>query len=296
MARRPPLDVGGGFLYNRERKKEGGHCMSYQVLAMDIDGTLRPFGASAIPPRTLAALQAVQRAGVRVVAATGRGRVSVPPGLFGRLRPDAWLCAAGAEVLDASGRLLSAHRMTAEEMYALVDFFEDYDYPLRFQFADGNYVYVNYAACLARHRSHPSGVRLYYGEDQDRHLQDMPYSAFGILPQAAAAQFGQKYGHLGLRFLFHNQTDCDIMPAGVDKAAALAALLESWGVPPAACVAVGDSDNDAAMLRMAGLGVCVADGTPAARAAAGRLCAPAAQAGVADLCRELWPAAFAPAE
>ena len=120
----------------------------------------------------------------------------------------------------------------------------------------------------------------------------MPYSAFGCLPQAAAAQFQQKYGYLGLRFLFHNGTDCDIMPAGVDKATSLAALLEGWGVPAAQCVAVGDSDNDAGMLQWAGLGVCVADGTPAARSAAARLCAPAAQAGVAGLCRELWPAAF----
>lgn len=269
--------------------------MSYQVLAMDIDGTLRPFGSQTVPAAALAALQAVQRAGVRIVVATGRGRVSVPDGMLGRLRPDAWLCAAGAEVLGKDGRLLAAHRLTTEEMYALVDFFEDYDYPLRFQFSDGNYVYVGYAESLARHKAQHSGVRLFDGEDQDRHLQDMPYSAFGCLPQAAAAQFQQKYGYLGLRFLFHNGTDCDIMPAGVDKATSLAALLEGWGVPAAQCVAVGDSDNDAGMLQWAGLGVCVADGTPAARSAAARLCAPAAQAGVAGLCRELWPAAFAQA-
>ena len=69
--------------------------MSYQVLAMDIDGTLRPFGSQTVPAAALAALQAVQRAGVRIVVATGRGRVSVPGGMLGRLRPDAWLCAAG---------------------------------------------------------------------------------------------------------------------------------------------------------------------------------------------------------
>ena len=144
--------------------------MSYQVLAMDIDGTLRPFGSQTVPAAALAALQAVQRAGVRIVVATGRGRVSVPGGMLGRLRPDAWLCAAGAEVLGKDGRLLAAHRLTAEEMYALVDFFEDYDYPLRFQFSDGNYVYVGYAESLARHKAQHSGVRLFDGEDQNRHL------------------------------------------------------------------------------------------------------------------------------
>lgn len=267
--------------------------MQYQVLTMDIDGTLRPFGESAIPAATIAAIRTVQRAGVRVVIATGRGRVSVPDALLGGLRPDAWLCAAGGEVLDGAGALVAAHRLNEQEMYALVDFFEDYDYPLRFQFSDGNYVYVGYAESLARQKAHPSGVVLFDGEDQTRHLQDMPYSAFGRLPQAAAAQFQQKYGHLGLRFLFHNETDCDIMPAGVDKGGALTELLAHWKLDPAVCCAVGDSDNDAGMLRAAGLGVCVANGTPAALAAADRTCPPAAECGVAALCRELWPAAFA---
>ena len=49
------------------------------------------------------------------------------------------------------------------------------------------------------------------------------------------------------------------------------------------------------MLRTAGLGVCVADGTPPALAAADRTCPPAAECGVAQLCRELWPEAFAEA-
>ena len=269
--------------------------MQYQVLTMDIDGTLRPFGASAIPQDTFAAIRAVQRAGARVVIATGRGRVSVPNALLGGLRPDTWLCAAGGEVLDGGGRLVAAHRLNEQEMYALVDFFEDYDYPLRFQFSDGNYAYVGYAESLARQKAHPSGIVLIDGEDQTRHLQDMPYSAFGRLPQQAADRFQQKYGYLGLRFLFHNATDCDIMPAGVDKGSALAELLAHWQIPTAACVAVGDSDNDAGMLRTAGLGVCVADGTPPALAAADRTCPPAAECGVAQLCRELWPEAFAEA-
>ena len=268
--------------------------MSYQVLAMDIDGTLRPFGSQTVPAAALAALQAVQRAGVRIVVATGRGRVSVPGGMLGRLRPDAWLCAAGAEVLGKDGRLLAAHRLTAEEMYALVDFFEDYDYPLRFQFSDGNYVYVGYAESLARHKAQHSGVRLFDGEDQDRHLQDMPYSAFGCLPQAAAAQFQQKYGYLGLRFVYSypGSDGCDILKDGIDKGYGLRALARLAGLDPVACVAVGDGDNDAAMLQAAGLGVAMGNASAAAKAAAGQIGPDAAPCGVAQLCRQLWPEAF----
>ena len=35
------------------------------------------------------------------------------------------------------------------------------------------------------------------GEDQDRHLLDMPFSAFGMLAAEDIAKFQAKYGYLG---------------------------------------------------------------------------------------------------
>ena len=62
------------------------------------------------------------------------------------IRPDYWICAAGAQVEDAAGTALYTSHMTAEEMYALVDFCEDYEHPLGFSFSDGGYVYLDYEA------------------------------------------------------------------------------------------------------------------------------------------------------
>lgn len=269
--------------------------MSYRLLVLDIDGTLRPHGADAAPHSAVQAIRAVQRAGVGVVIATGRGRASVPPRLLGGIRPDYWLCAAGAQVLDARGAVLADRRMTPEQMYALVDFCEDHELPLRFIFTDAGYAYVGYEAFLPWYKASRTGVTLKDGEDQDRHLQDMPFTAFGWLTRADARRFQQKYGHLGLRFLFDSDTACDILPPGVDKGTALTDLLDRLGIPAADCVAVGDGDNDAGMLQAAGLGVCVQGGSAAALAAAGRTCPPPEQDGLAVLCRDLWPEAFAPA-
>lgn len=268
--------------------------MSYRLLVLDIDGTLRPSGQDRVPRAVAEAVCAVQRSGVRVAIATGRGRCCIPKGMLRSIRPDYWLCAAGAQLLDRGGAELAARRMTPEEMYALVDFFEDHDLPLRFVFRDATYAYLDYPAFAARSRT--LGDSLRDGEDQDRHLQDMPFTAFGHLSPVQAEQFRQKYGYLGLRFVFEGSDSCDILSPGVDKADALAALLRRLDLPAADCVAVGDSDNDAAMLALAGLGVAVEGGSPAALAAADRTCPSAAREGVADLCRELWPAAFAGAE
>ncbi|MFR3227353.1 MAG: HAD family hydrolase, partial [Blautia massiliensis (ex Durand et al. 2017)] len=105
--------------------------MDYQLLLLDIDGTLRPDGCARVPRENAEAVNAVQHAGVRIAIATGRGRTGVGKGLLRSIRPDYWLCAGGAQLLDRQGSDLELHRFTPEEMYALVDFFEDYELPLR---------------------------------------------------------------------------------------------------------------------------------------------------------------------
>ena len=101
--------------------------MSAKLLVLDIDGTLRPRGEPRVPKENADALRAVQKAGVKIAIATGRCRAEVPAHMLRGIRPDYWICAAGAQVLDRAGSELYTSRMTPEEMYALVDFCEDYE-------------------------------------------------------------------------------------------------------------------------------------------------------------------------
>ena len=72
--------------------------------------------------------------------------------------------------------------MTNEEMYALVDFCEDYNYPLQFNFRDGYYAYCEYESLRDFYAQlSGSGLTCKDGEDQDRHLIDMPHAAFASL-------------------------------------------------------------------------------------------------------------------
>lgn len=267
--------------------------MKYKLLSLDIDGTLRPNGQPRVPRTVADAVNAVQRAGVKIVVATGRGRSGIPGHMLRGIRPDYWICAAGAQVLDRAEREIATSRLTNEQMYALVDFFEDHELPLRFSFQDAIYAYLEYQPMHDRLEKLGIQDNMRDGEDQTRHLIDMPFSAFGEITRGQIELFQQKYGYLGLRFMHYNDNGCDILRADQDKASGLEALVKTTGIPAAACVAVGDGPNDCGILQAAGLGVCVGDGMAEARAAADRLCPPAAEDGIAALCRELWPAAFA---
>ncbi|MBO0734144.1 MAG: HAD family phosphatase [Methylocapsa sp.] len=68
---------------------------------------------------------------------------------------------------------------------------------------------------------------------------------------------------LGLeRQIILNKGAVMVLPPGIDKASGLLAALDELAVSPANAVAVGDAENDYALLEACGLGVAVANAVP----------------------------------
>ena len=270
--------------------------MQYKLLASDYDNTLVPFGEGVPRAAVVQAIQKMQAAGGRFVLSTGRSWSAVKgKSQLGGIRFDYAITCNGACVVDRTGRIVAEHPMTAEEMYALVDFCEDYNYPLQFDFRDAYYAYCEYDFLHERYlQMNAPGLDCLDGEDQDRHLEDMPHAAFAALPPAALARFEQKFGHLGLHWmqvgapLPNGWCFYDIVRGGMDKGVGLADLCETMGIPLAETVAAGDSANDIGMLKAAGLGCCMANGTADAKAAADRIIGDVRENGLAALIDELW--------
>ena len=270
--------------------------MQYKILASDYDNTLVPFGEGKPRQKVVKAIKKLQAAGGRFVLSTGRAYPCVNlKGQLGGIRFDYAITCNGACVVDREGRIVAEHPLTAEEMYALVDFCEDYNYPLQFNFRDGYYAYCEYESLREFYAQlGSSGLTCKDGEDQDRHLIDMPHAAFACLPDEALEAFNRKYGHLNLRFMMvgavrEGSWHCyDIVRGGMDKGVGLADLCAQMGLTLADAVAVGDSANDVGMLKVAGLSACMANGTPDAKAAADRIIGDVREDGVAALIEELW--------
>ena len=270
--------------------------MQYKILASDYDNTLVPFGESKPRQKVVKAVKKLQAAGGRFVLSTGRAYPCVNlKGQLGGIRFDYAITCNGACVVDREGRIVAEHPLTAEEMYALVDFCEDYNYPLQFNFRDACYAYCEYEYLHRGYQQMNSiGLDCVDGEDQDRHLIDMPHAAFAAVPPEHVADFTAKYGHLGLHWMQVGAQNADglcyydIVRGGMDKGVGLADLCEKMGLTLADAVAAGDSANDVAMLKAAGLGCCMANGTPDAKAAADRIIGDVREDGLADLIDELW--------
>ena len=269
--------------------------MQYQLLASDFDNTLVPFGEPKPRPAVVKAVKKLQAAGVRFVLSTGRGYCVVHKEQLGGIRFDYAITCNGACVVDKNGTIVAEHPLTNEEMYALVDFCEDYNYPLQFNYRDAYYAYCEYDALKGFYDAMPkSGLTCLDGEDQDRHLIDMPHAAFVVMPPQELAHFNQKFGHLNLHFMQVGGVGkdgwcCyDVVRGGMAKGVGLADLCEKIGLTLADAVAAGDSANDVGMLKAAGLGCCMSNGTPDAKAAADRVIGDVREDGLAALIEELW--------
>ena len=269
--------------------------MQYQLLASDFDNTLVPFGELKPRPAVVKAVKKLQAAGVRFVLSTGRGYCVVHKEQLGGIRFDYAITCNGACVVDKNGTIVAEHPLTNEEMYALVDFCEDYNYPLQFNYRDAYYAYCEYDALKGFYDAMPkSGLTCLDGEDQDRHLIDMPHAAFVVMPPQELVHFNEKFGHLNLHFMQVGGVGkdgwcCyDVVRGGMDKGVGLADLCEKIGLTLADAVAAGDSANDVGMLKAAGLGCCMSNGTPDAKAAADRVIGDVREDGLAALIEELW--------
>ena len=269
--------------------------MQYQLLASDFDNTLVPFGEPKPRPAVVKAVKKLQAVGVRFVLSTGRGYCVVHKEQLGGIRFDYAITCNGACVVDKNGTIVAEHPLTNEEMYALVDFCEDYNYPLQFNYRDAYYAYCEYDALKSFYDAMPkSGLTCLDGEDQDRHLIDMPHAAFVVMPPQELAHFNEKFGHLNLHFMQVGGVGkdgwcCyDVVRGGMDKGVGLADLCEKIGLTLADAVAAGDSANDVGMLKAAGLGCCMSNGTPDAKAAADRVIGDVREDGLAALIEELW--------
>lgn len=256
--------------------------MPYKAIILDVDGTLVAHGEPSARPAVAEMVRRVQALGVKVVIATGRTYYAMNTSILGGIKPDYAVCANGAQVLDDAGRLLASGDFTPEEMYALVDYFEDFDYPLAFAFSDSYYVYVEFEKMREFYKAVTGHSEFVLdGEDQERHLQDMPFGAFGILPPEAVEGFQARYGHLGLQFVPYHPGYYDINRAGVNKAVGVKKLMELTGWKAEELLSMGDNENDIPLMQLVGRSYCMANGTEAAKAAASAIAPPVTEAGVA---------------
>lgn len=271
--------------------------MKYQLLAVDIDGTLVN-SSGELTPTTRAALRRAVAAGVHVVLATGRryGRVLHLVEPIGIAVP--LVTASGALVKHPAdhrtifraefdeavlGELLGFLLETGHPPVLSVDnYTEGFEFWCRVENLDEHDV----AEFIARN---PARVRIWAGAI-DR-IPPATFAGFVMashdemldVERAIHARWPGRFATHVLRSPQYEGFLCEFMPAGTSKWWAIERLAADWGIGHDAICAVGDDVNDIQMIREAGLGVAMGNALPLVKAVADRIAPGHDQDGVATV-------------
>ena len=249
--------------------------MSIKLISIDVDGTLINRQGD-LTPATRSALQRAADAGIHVTLNTGRP-LSESQALLKALPMMRYvvLC-TGAEVRDLqTGETIARHGLTNEENRRLYDLLSPLDGMIQiFNEFDGKL--YNRAWDLARaDRFCPPNLAKMCREthvavaDLDAFMDGYTGTASKIHLFFPNHEEKLKAAALlkGLPFFVSESVpnDIEVMPLGVDKGTGLSALAAYLKLTPAEVMAVGDGENDLAMLRYAGLSVAMGNACDAVK-------------------------------
>ncbi len=238
----------------------------YKLLVLDLDGTLIN-DKKQITPQTRAALQQIQAAGVLIVLASGRPTYGIMP-----LAESLGLDKSGGFVLSYNGgvvldchtrRLLFTQNldnnilpeifhMLRERGHAVLSYRNE-----EIMATEANDEYVQEECRINQMRVVEVGENL---------LQELPVEVTKLLATGCPDVLEQTEQELsaelkdkGVWVYRSAPFFLEIVPAGVDKAESLKRLLHVLDLDASAMVCVGDGGNDISMLRLAGVGVAMAN-------------------------------------
>ena len=249
--------------------------MGYEMIVLDLDGTLTNRD-KVITPRTKAALMEAMERGKKVVLASGRPTYGVMP-----LARELKLAEYGGYILAYNGGVImdcqteelvfsrmlpveANHRIIELALKNRVDFLT-YDGEVILTSNEEN-PYAKIESGINHLRLHQLEIdeffaRVDFAVPKFLFVDDGDYLA-PVEPKVKAA--------LGKNFSVYRWEPyfLEILPQGVDKAQSLERLLEVTGIKREEMIACGDGYNDLSMIKFAGLGVAMENGVLPVRKAA----------------------------
>jgi len=220
-----------------------------RLLAFDLDGTLILEASLSVPEATITALARLRRLGVQAAIITGRDQP--PPGVMVAAQPAAVATSNGGHI-EINGQVHTSLRFSETELAAV----------LGHQLGNARVIAFTHDAIYV---DVPPGVSAPEWLARREHFPLSEAPAGEIIkvgfyhPEVANWRDelrGGGFGHLVFTGAQPPYPEfLTVTPSGADKGAALSVIAEQLGVPMAQVTAFGDSDNDEAMLSIAGRAV-----------------------------------------
>lgn len=237
--------------------------METKIVFLDVDGTLVSFRTHRVPDSALEALRRAHARGVMLFIATGRAVGDLEP--VAAIPYDGVVGLNGADCVLRTGEVIARRPIPQEAFERAMALSDELGFPVGLELDGGIYVNRMSPAVteLAAQVAHPvpelTDLRalfartvccqmcFYLDEALERRVMEQ-------LPGLSTNRWSPLFTDVNVR--------------GVDKASGIAAVTGYFGLSRDETMAFGDGGNDVVMLRAAGIGVAMGNGSAAAREAA----------------------------
>ena len=250
-----------------------------RLIATDLDGTLFDSKHELLEENRFA-LETLTARGIKLVAATGRSRSSIPDSITKMPGMNYLITANGAKVyISGTDELILEKYISVEAMEYVLPLFSDPD--VMCEVFWGGVPHVEESRYNA---ARDYGVPRWFTDYFFRSRQPVSDYIPAVRAHIHEAEninfvFGNEKTETRLRNFLNKRTDLyeltssfpfnfEIGGVGVTKAAALAVIAERENLDPKEIIAFGDQLNDVKMIEFAGIGIAPANAVPEALAAA----------------------------
>jgi len=262
--------------------------MKMDIIALDMDGTLlNPEGK--INPEVYEAVQKAKDAGIKVVLCTGRPLPGVTPYLeqLGLTREGDFVITYNGALVQRShnGSIIAHHTMDHDDFMTVSEIADKAG--IHFQAINDHGVYTpnkNISYYTVR-ESFLSNVPLRYRSTEEMD-PDMTYSKMMMIdpPEILEAGMERLPKDMGDHYTLLRSEPffLEVLNKNASKGAALKDVADILGVPRERVMAVGDNENDIAMIAYAGVGVAMENAVDKVKEVSDRITLSNAENGVAQ--------------
>lgn len=258
--------------------------MKRKIIFLDIDGTLTEPGANEPPKSALSAIEQARKAGHFVFLCTGRNYDMLSPLL--KYGFDGVVASAGGYI-ECQKKVIYECPMTEEQRQTALRVLKESGIFRTVECIDGSYTDKEFTAFLQAHAEKGNNSELLRWRKQiEEELNILPMEEYRGQPvykivimclteeQLAkprkllekdfefCLQDGNRYGFI----------NGELINRQFDKGRAVKRVCEYLGIPLSDSIAFGDSMNDREMLQMAGVGICMENGSEELKRLADDIC------------------------
>ena len=219
-----------------------------KVIFFDNDGTLLSHKTKSVPASARAAVETLRAKGIKCVMCTGRHILEIEELPVHDMEFDAYITLVGQLVLDSKKKPLVGFPFTEEEQERILAPFNEKRYPM--QLVEKDNLYINFVNDRVREVQADISTSI---PPLGQHSGNEVYQALAYVDKAEEAAISPVTE--GMYITRWNRRAIDILPSGGGKILGMKEYLKATGVDVSETMAFGDGENDADMLRFAGIGV-----------------------------------------